>query len=375
MNKDYSFSRRQLLGLCTVIFLSPALRLVPHAAAEHAGRAAWLAPFVALPGVMLYVGFINLFLARRKEDESLAELILRALGQRTGRAALFLFGLWFCLYGAFTLRAGSERIISTMYPDSGAALFTATMGALCLLSALDAPRTLVRAANIFLSAVLGVLFIVLLFALFSVRRENLLPVTVFDFPGILSGAASALDVAAMPLYAACFLTPLKRDRGSALRGGLLWAVGAMALLSCLMTAIVGAFGAELASRLTHPFFSLVKNLSFFNTVERVEAFVVSLWVFTDFATVSVCFIAASHSLRSALGCFSPYCGERLYDLRGGRWVSVVAAGGCLGLGLALAPGATALEEWSHVIIPWLNAAVAFAALPIIYIVGRTTKRL
>lgn len=375
MKKDYGFSRRQLFALCTVFYLSPALRLVPGFSSRVAGRAAWLSPVAAAPFMVLYAAFIAAFISRRRDGECAPELILRALGARAGRTALCGFACWFTLYGAFTLRAGAERIISTMYPESGTGLFIITLGAMSLLAALDAPRTLVRAANIFLAAVLVVLGAVLIFALFSVHGDNLLPVTLFDLPQTLAGGAAVIDVASVPLYSVCFLAPLCAMRLGERGAGALWALGAAGLCAALMTAIVGVFGAELAARLSHPFFSLVKNLSFFNTLERVEAFVVSLWVFTDFAAVSVCFIAAQHSLRLSVGRFTLYHGQSLFSLREGRWLIWLIAFAATALALHFAPENSELERWSRVIIPLANAAVAFIALPIIYIVGRMRKRL
>ncbi len=375
MKTDYGFTRRQLFALCTVFFLSPALRLVPGFAARTAGRAAWLTPLVAAPFACLYAAFVAAFIARRQDGEAAPELILRALGARAGRAALIGFAGWFTLYGAFTLRAGAERIISTMYPESGTAFFIVVLGVMSLVAALDAPRTLVRAANIFLAAVLGVLALVLGFAFFSVDAANLVPVRASALPRALMGGAATLDVATVPLYAACFLSPLCRKAGGERGAGVLWALGVSALMCALLAATVGTFGAELTARLTHPFFSLVKNLRFFDTLERVEAFVVSLWVFTDFTVVSVCFIAAQHSLRLALGRYVPPSARPLFDLRSGRWLIWLVAAAATAFALVLAPESSTLEHWSRTLIPLANAAVAFAVLPIIYIVGRIRKRL
>ena len=47
MKPDYN--RRQLLYLCFVIFLAPAVRLIPVTTASAAGSASWLSPLLALP--------------------------------------------------------------------------------------------------------------------------------------------------------------------------------------------------------------------------------------------------------------------------------------------------------------------------------------
>ena len=50
MQTSYKFNRNQLIALCSVTLLVPALRLVPSLTASLGGRAAWLSvPAAALP--------------------------------------------------------------------------------------------------------------------------------------------------------------------------------------------------------------------------------------------------------------------------------------------------------------------------------------
>ena len=113
-----SFGRGQLIALCTVIVLVPALRLFPPVATQFAGRAAWLSAPAALFPVLLYILFLDDFMARRMEGEGLAELLMRALGPVAGKIALGFSALWFLFYGGFMLRAGADRFITTIYPNS-----------------------------------------------------------------------------------------------------------------------------------------------------------------------------------------------------------------------------------------------------------------
>ena len=160
-----SFDRGQLIALCTVIVLVPALRLFPSAATQFAGRAAWLtAPAAFLP-VLLYILFIGDLMERRMEGEGLAELYIRALGPVAGKIALGLSALWFLFYGGFMLRSGADRFITTIYPNSSSPFFSVTMGILGTVAAMGAVRSLVRVAKMVQPVVLGVLLLVLVTAI------------------------------------------------------------------------------------------------------------------------------------------------------------------------------------------------------------------
>ena len=90
MNTNYSFDRRQLLSLGTIIMLAPALRIFPAETAAIAGRASWLCPFVAAPLLIGYLHFLTKLMACRNEGENFQDLTLRALGKKAGRVALAL---------------------------------------------------------------------------------------------------------------------------------------------------------------------------------------------------------------------------------------------------------------------------------------------
>lgn len=375
MKSDYSYNLRQLTPLATVFFLSPALRLVPSGTAELAGRAAWLSVAAALPFLIAYMFFISRFISRRNDGEGLAELCLRCLGAVTGRIILLGLSLWFLLYGGFMLRSGAVRIITTIYPNSSPGFFIITMGLLGLYAALGAERTLVRSAKIIKPAVIGVLILVLSFALVSIQKDNLLPLTVFDLPGCFKGSLAALGVAAVSVYMCFFIGGLSCESKGFFKTLALWAVYALGLLFWLNTAIIGSFGAELSQTLSQPFFALIRNLVFFRSLERVEALVVSLWIFSDFILITLCLQAAQRGLRLVLGFPADYGGEGRLDLSSGRFLIWLCGLAAVLIGCFVAREPESLEFWSRQLIPGINLSVALILLPVIYIIGRVRKKI
>lgn len=375
MKSDYSYNLRQLTPLATVFFLSPALRLVPSGTAELAGRAAWLSVAVALPFLIAYMFFISRFLSRRNDGEGLAELCLRCLWAVPGRLIVLGLSMWFLLYGSFMLRSGAVRIITTIYPNSSPGFFIISMGLLGLYAALGAERTLVRSAKIIKPAVIGVLILVLSFALVSIQKDNLLPLTVFDLPGCFKGSLAALGVAAISVYMCFFIGGLHCESREIFKTLALWAVYALGLLFWLNTAIIGSFGAELSQTLSQPFFALIRNLVFFRSLERVEALVVSLWIFSDFILITLCLQAAQRGLRLVLGFPADYGGERRLDLRSGRFLIWLCGLAAMLTGCFIAKEPESLEFWSRQLIPGINLSVALILLPVIYIIGRVRKRI
>ena len=105
-----------------------------------------------------------------------------------------MLSLWFLIYGGFVLRSGADRFIVTIYPSSGPAAFSVTMGLIALAAVLKKPRTMVRFARIVKPVLMGVLFLVAFFSLFSLDFSNLLPVTVHDVMPVMRGSVIAAAV-------------------------------------------------------------------------------------------------------------------------------------------------------------------------------------
>ena len=375
MPNNYKFSRNQLLGLCTLCFLVPALRLFPASSAHLAGRASWLASPAALPLMLGYVYFLSALMAKAESDQGLGELSLQVLGKKAGTIYLIVFSLWFILYAAFVLRTGADRLITTIYPYTSSSFFVISLGIVCILSSMCPARTMVRTAKLVLPAVMGFLLLILVFALLSVDKSNLLPVSIYDTVPVLKASLSSVNVCVGVLYSACFLGGMVSNPQGRFGSYGRWLCLVTFVLTFLNMAITGCFGPELTSRLSRPFFALVRSIVFFRTVERVEALMVSLWLFPDFLMVTLVLFCAQYCLRLVLE-FSPQANEsKLFDFRNGRWIIPLCGTAALVLGVFLAPEPAALDLWSEKIIPYLNLAFAFIVVPLLYIVGKIKTRL
>lgn len=354
------FSLSQLLALCSVMALTPALRLLPNASAALAGRAGWLSILLALPLAAGYGVFLWHFAQKRREDETLPALWQRAAGEKLGAVLLGLCGLWLLFYAAFTLRDAAQRLIVTVYPHADRRLFALPLGLAAAIAGARDARRLVRTAKLVLPLLVGVIVLTLCFALPEMRVSNLFPITSRDALPLLFGMLPTLDVAALVLTLLFFfsdgLTGQPHYSPVALRVALLGG-----LMAALTAAVIGSFGHELTARLTQPYFSLVRNLVFFHSLERIEALVVALWIFSDFLLTATLLLAARRA-------FAPLLGKK-------RWLSAAVAVPTLLLACLLAPEAEAFAQLSLRLVPAANAAVCLLLIPGVYVLGRLRKKL
>jgi len=357
--KETELTTIQRRALGTVLLLAPAMRLYPARTAALAGPAAWLSPLLALPALLGYGWLLHRLLARRLPEEDAAALLRRALGERAGGAVLFLIGLFFLFYAAFTLRSGAQRFITTIFPQAKPAPFALSMGALAALAAAGPVRALGRCGKVILPVLLLSLGFALLAALPTVQLDNLLPLRPRDALPALRGAAPGLDVLTAVLFVSVFLSEPKAARRFA--PDAVWIALLCLPLSLLGIALVGNFGAELTASLQRPFFYLVRNLVFFQDVERVEALFVALWVFPDFLLVSCSLFALARCIAPAI---------RLPERRIAPIGGIVAA--ILACFLGRSAGSYTLL--SERVVPLVGMSFALLLLPGSLLIGRWRKK-
>ena len=358
------FDRRQLRAMCFVASLAAVTRLLPKAPAQAAGNAGWLAPLCALPLLLLFLVFFCSFMKTRREDEGLGELILRRNGRALGSALLLIAAAYLLLSSGFILRTGAHRLNSTIYPAAGPWMFMLTMLALGTAAALGPVKALPRASRVFAPILTAVMLLAVIFALGSVDPKNLFPLydaTVFD---IFLGSLSVVEIYGSVIWCAAVLeahTPLEGGRFSFFAR---WLVPVCLLLTVFCAVMIGIYGAALTARFSHPFFSMVRDVTLFQSLERLDALVAALWVLSDFVVFSMQLCAAAHLLRLVLGRAPQKADSTMLDMKNGRLVIPLCAA-LTALAAALLPSdEQSLSTLSQRVFPALSLAVILLILSI-----------
>ena len=359
--REDTVTLRQYMAAVFVALFSPVSRLLPGAAAAIAGPSGWIAPFLALlplTGLMAAMHFLL-----RDEDGSvgLGAALCRSLGNFPGKVLNLFLALWIVFYGAFLLRSGAERLISTVYPSAGPSFFIPPVLAVCILAAAGKLRWAFRCGTVILLLFAGALLLIYLLALPSVKLSYLWPLRLRE-PGKLAlSVLPAADVLSPWVYFA-FLRGYVREDSRALargvRGMFAAALGAALLLVCTL----GVLGPELSARLPYPFFVMVKNLSVFHVIQRIEPLVVTVWLMTDFVCVTLDLAAAAEALR----CVFP--GKR------SRYVLLCGAA-MLVLSFLIARNGQTLTDLSEQVVPSVNLTIAFLCIPLLLLTKICTKKM
>jgi spore germination protein KB len=355
-NKKGKITSGQASAMLYIGLLSPIIRLLPKMAVDMGGYVSWISVFVAFPVLFLLIWFWRKMMEDRKTGDSMVDVIISAVGKTGGKIAVSLFGLWLIFYVGFMLKSGAERLISSAYDTASPTLFILTILAVAVIVAMGKLKVLGRLSEIFF-IIFGLVFIFIMIPAFAdIDPGNLLPVTVYDTGNILKGAIPIINIGTVGVYLYFFKDVADSDNSNKVIIKRLFTV--LAVILILLVTTIGVLSEPLIRKLQHPFFIMVRDLSVFGVVERVESVVIALWVVSDIVYVSM---------------LLKICGEifsKVTEKKNDKPYILSAAILALLPAFLAANTAFDLNYFSEMIIPGINMLIIFVMLPLIFVIGK-----
>lgn len=360
MLNENKISFTQYAALVFVGMFSPITRLLPGALASRGGMAGWLSPIIAYVPTLLYFLLVKKLLEERREDEGLADVINRMLGRRVGGIFNVITAVWLSVYSGFILRSGVERLLSTIYGSAHMPFFLITMAVICAAAALGEIRWQARAASFFLLLFAAVMAAVLIFSLSNINPGYVWPPNPTRLGGPAAAAIEVLNVMTTALYASFHIGRMKKE-DEIMKKTAIWTAASCIMISLMLAAILGILGPELSQTVQYPFFIMIRNISFFKLIERIEPMIIVLWIITDYVFVSMLLSSA---------------GEALKVLSGGRKIKIaICSLTALAASFLISDDAFEFAAISKEIIPTANLIYTVGLIPLIYIIGKISQKI
>ena len=356
--KENKIGFSQFAAAAAVSAFSPISRMLPKAVLETAGRACWTVPLLCFLPLIGFCFALKLLL--EGEERGLCGALESVLGKWAGRIAALLLGGWVIFYGAFLIRSGAERYISTVYKDEELWVFVLTVGGVALAGALGSVRAIARMGQLGAAIVGAIVVVLLVLALPDMEKHYLLPLSVRNAGGVAAALPSAFNAATGWVFVA-FLSGHVCE-GSRRRGAIVrWCAYIIMLMLIVIIATVGVLGPNVAGSQRYPFFALISNLKVFNLLERIEPVTVMIWVLTDFVFIALLMMAVGEVGRHAVG------------MKSGRPAVLIAAAAMMGCAFPVGRDAFSFDFVSFVLVPAVNLVIAAVFLPILAIIKKLKK--
>lgn len=289
-------STRQAVLLFYMSILSPAIRLFPQYTAKTAGKAGWLTPIVGIIPAILLIYIVSSFFKKHKEA-NLSDIYFKILGNVAGRVVTFFYLLWILILLVLYIRYYVERILSSILPYTSIYFLTISMLLMVFIAARCGLVPMARVNEIFFSIFLVIFIIIIIFALPRVSFRNYMYVSYLDTWPVIKASYAILAIWGYFLFIFFFGDKIN-DKEHIKRFGLQGMVAELVLSIFLIIITIGSLGPVLASRMSLPLFIVVKNIFALKSLERLESVLLSLWVISDFVTISVFTLISASIIKS-----------------------------------------------------------------------------
>jgi len=371
-NRD-GVSIKDLYALGYIFILPSIFQSAPGPMAKAAGSVSWAAALLGIVPFGIYAFFIHGFMNKRKDGEGLSELMLNCLGAVFGRVFLVVNVLWFTLKISYTIYSGAVRFVSIIYPNASALPFMCAIFALVVIAGFGRVSTLARASARMLPVLTIVIVFVFALALPGVDWLSVLPVSTLDTVPMVKGALRGFEGLSTFVVIAFHFRDAREKTGTPKR----FVVSAIILtltLSLTCLCVQGYFGEDITRNLQFPFFSMFREISLFNTLDRFESLLTSIWVMGDFFLCSSLLLISSQQVQLVFNC--PVIMERgklMPMFRGGRW-TVWLCVMLITVGLVIFSFMNALNyEIITIILPMIRMIFVLGMVPLGFIVGKIRK--
>ncbi|MDN5348194.1 MAG: hypothetical protein PWP65_1758 [Clostridia bacterium] len=299
MRLDGYISARQATLFIWFTILPTAILFLPQMLAKKSQQDAWLAIILAaLPA--LAVSACVYLLSRRFPRQTLWQMLEFILGRPLGRFFGFLY-VWFFLHlNAVVVRQFGEFLTTAVMTETPLLVFAVTITAVSIYAARNGLEVLARAMEFIMPLMVFFMMAVLFLTAPEMSGRHLLPLMSRGWHPVLQGAFLAAGwLGEVVLLAAIvgFINPPEGLRSSILFG----LAGTLFFLAAVTIGSIMIFGAAETGRLSFPAYSLARQVSIGEFLERIEVLFMAIWVGGVFIKITILLYVTATGLGTLVG--------------------------------------------------------------------------
>lgn len=283
-------SHRQLTVLTLLYTIGTSILIAPSILAVFSRQDGWIACLLGIGGNLLAI-LIYSMLAKRYPALTPAEFSEKILGKWLGKAVSLFFLSFIFLLSAFLLRVVGNFLTTHIMPNTPIEVTIILFMIVVAYAVRLGIETTARAGEIFLPFVIVLFLFLTVFLLPQIELDRAEPLLEEGIKPVILGAFYYFNLQEQVIL--MMLLPYtnrpEKAKNALLTGTLIGSV--VILVSVLLSTLV--LGTEFTQRNMYASYTLAKQISVGNFLQRVEAMLAILWLITIFFKTVICVYAVS----------------------------------------------------------------------------------
>ncbi len=276
----------QIMTITVSTLLGVNIFTVQHELVVIAGQDMWLSAI--LGGLLAYAGGLSLYyLAKLYPKSNLPEIFIQLGGKIIGRIILIPFMVYVLLYGGLSLRIFTQVTRVFLLDRTPTYAIVLLMCVVVVYVVNKNIYTISNVIDLLFPVFMGALVLFIFITLRQADIYRIEPILFENTRGVIDSiipAYQAFSGYGIIAYILCYMQTIKKT--------FKWYTIGMTVTTILISASVLVtllnFGPDEIKTMVYPFLALSKTIEFSNTlVERLEGFMVIIWIPVTFITITV----------------------------------------------------------------------------------------
>lgn len=274
-------SMRQAIMLIIGMIFSPAVRLFSSFVSGKGDQASWIAPIFS--GLFMLL-FMFVLWSLIKDNRNFYQHLEYAFGFKISKVIGVVYIIWGILLTSVQMRYYSQRVASTIYTEIGMDIFVIILVGICVYSLQKGISVIARMNELLLPVIIVVSVIMLALLTPDISVKTLVPIS--DWTSLMH--VSVFNLASFGyLSFILFFVDEINDRETFKKYTAISTIAVTLFSVWLFITVIGTLGPHIIERLPYPFFAVVKQISLGEFLQHIEAFVITLWILSDFVLISL----------------------------------------------------------------------------------------
>lgn len=278
-------SMRQALMIIVGMVFSPAVRLFSSFVSGRGDQSSWIAPLFSGAFMIL---FIFVLWALIKRNRNFYQHLEYSFGTIGSKIIGIIYVVWGILLTSIQMRYYAQRVASTIYTEIGMDIFLIILVGICIYALRKGISVIARMNELLLPTIVFVSVILLAFLTPDIETKVLVPI--YDWTSLTHVAVFNVASFGYITFVLFFLDEIN-DREKFKKQAIIGTIAVTLFTVWMFVAVIGTLGPKIIEKLPYPFFAVVKQISLGEFLQHIEAFVITLWILSDFVLIS--FIGAS----------------------------------------------------------------------------------
>ena len=298
--EEEKIASSQMMLLLITTVTATGFIFIPAITAKFAAQDAWISSLIPTTIFGLIAGFVCIKLGARFPDQSVVEyapqLVGRVLGKLIGLSYAFLF-----LHNhAGVVQSFGGMMVDAFMPETPGIVFNISAIILAGLAIRHGMEVLARINQFMMPLFIGVLTLVLLLVVNEMDLSRIMPVMEKGIKPILEGSIPINGWRGQVFVILMFFPYLNTPK-EATKTMFLAVLLTTVLVTAPTLAGILVFGPELNANAAFPTLNLVKYISQGMFLERIEVFIIVVWVGGLVAKIGVFYLASVLAIAHTFG--------------------------------------------------------------------------